>query len=88
MTKISKLLATAVVIAASATFIASGVDAQPRLPHGVRGLDAYGYVPGAGSVEAGRRQLTPSGDIYYGRYVGTDPDAGVRLELRRDAIRE
>jgi hypothetical protein len=88
MTKMPKLLATAAVIAASVAFAASGADAQPRMPHEIHGVGAYGYVPGAGSAEAGHRQLVPSGDIYYGRYVGTDPDANVRFELRRDAIRE
>ena len=40
----------------------------------------------SGALAATKQSLQPRNDVYdaRGMYVGSDPDAGVRFELRRD----
>jgi hypothetical protein len=45
----------------------------------------------SGTLAATKQQgTTPNHDVYdfHGKYVGSDPDANVRFELRRDSGRE
>ena len=44
-----------------------------------RGYDSYAYAPGAGVLG-----MAPV--IEDGKYLGADPDANVRLQLRRGAV--
>jgi len=45
----------------------------------------------SGTLAAVKQQsIAPNHDVYdaRGKYIGSDPDANVRFELRRDAVRE
>jgi hypothetical protein len=51
---------------------------------------AFVLATASGALAATKQQsLQPHHDVYdaRGTYVGADPDAGVRFELRRDADR-
>jgi hypothetical protein len=51
---------------------------------------AFALVTASGALAATKQQnFQPSHDVYdaRGTYVGSDPDAGVRFELRRDSDR-
>jgi hypothetical protein len=43
------------------------------------------YEESYGRTETQRHSAVPNNDVYEnGQYVGSDPDANVRLEMRRD----
>jgi hypothetical protein len=51
---------------------------------------AFALAIASGALAATKQQsFQPSRDVYdaQGAYVGADPDAGVRFELRRDSDR-
>jgi hypothetical protein len=95
----TKMLAAA---AALATMIASPTWAQTvnQLPPGARQApdETFGQARPRRAMPSvtediqtdGRgRSTNPANDVYLGdRYLGSDPDPSVRLELRRDIVTE
>jgi hypothetical protein len=94
----TKMLAAA---AALATMIASPTLAQTvnQPPAGARQApdESFGQArqPRTPSVtediqtDGRRRSTNPANDVYLGgRYLGSDPDPTVRLDLRRDIVTE
>ncbi len=47
---------------------------------------AFALATASGALAATKQSVAPHNDAYdaRGNYVGTDPDANVRFELRRD----
>jgi hypothetical protein len=50
---------------------------------------AFVLVTASGALAATKQSFEPRHDVYdaRGTYVGSDPDASVRFELRRDSSR-
>ncbi len=50
---------------------------------------AFVLATASGALAATKQNSAPPHDVYdaRGTYIGSDPDAGVRFELRRDSDR-
>lgn len=71
-----------------ATAVLAAVIASPALAQTTRRAPAQPSMqePSYGRVEAQPRAANPANDVYEGgRYLGSDPDPNVRLQLHLDA---
>ncbi len=75
-------------MAAVTVLLASSAYAHPRVePARVKAESAYDFAPGSavnGSYDP--HSYDSDSVVVNGRYVGQDPDANVRLEMRRDQL--